>query len=58
MLLLEKEEKEQEDDKLAQLGLTGTVLSNTATDGLHFGSSEFSYFSCFHGTDLVVIFLR
>ena len=58
-MLLVKEKKKQEDDELAQLRLTATVLSNTATDGLHFGSSEFCYFSCSHGINpVVVIFLR
>jgi hypothetical protein len=54
-VLLEKEEKKQEDDELAQLRLTGTVLSNTATDGLHFGSTEFFHFGYFHWIDSVVV---
>lgn len=53
--LLKKEKKKQEDYQLAQLRSSGAVLSNTATDGLHFRSREFCYFSYFHGIDSVVV---
>jgi hypothetical protein len=57
-LLLVKEEKKQEDYEFAQLRPVSTVLSDTATDTLHFGGSEFCYFGCFHMMDwFVVLFL-
>jgi hypothetical protein len=53
--LLEKEKKKYEEYQLAQLRSSGAVLSNTATDGLHFRSREFCYF---HGIDDVVVVSR
>jgi hypothetical protein len=39
--VLLKKEKKQEDYELTQSRLTGAVLKITATDGLHFGGSQF-----------------
>jgi hypothetical protein len=55
-LLLVKEEKKQEDYEFAQLRPVSTVLSDTATNTLHFGGSEFCYFGYFHGIDLCCCF--
>lgn len=54
--LLEKEKKQQEDYESSQFRFMGAILSNPATDGLHFGSSEFCYFCCFHGHGSVWLF--
>ena len=43
-----KEQKKQEHYELTKLRLTGAILNITATDGLHFASSEFCWFRCFH----------